>query len=189
MNFLTLLLRTRRRLRQFSVTDHARGILFARKMSKHGIVVVRGWKPFPRIINSGGEIIVENCQFYEGVRLEVGKGGLLHIGNGTYLNRNTLVVAHKRVEIGRDCRIAWDVVIMDTDLHEIPGRVLENDPVIIGEKVWIGCRCIILKGVHIGTGAIIAAGSVVTKDIPAHSIAAGVPARVIRKHLTIVKSA
>lgn len=89
------------------------------------------------------------------------------------------MIAQTKVEIGNSCKIAWDVIIMDSDLHPIEGKVLENKPVIIEDHVWIGCRAIILKGVRIGKGAIIAAGSVVTKDIPAYTIAVGVPARVI----------
>ncbi len=148
-------------------------------MTRHGIIVVTGGRPSPKIINKGGKIIVQNCQFYEGVRFDVGKNATVLVGNGTYLNRNTNIVAQDRVEIGRNCKIAWDVVIMDTDLHAVDGTVLENKPVVIEDNVWIGCRCIILKGVRVGTGAIIAAGSVVTKNVPPNSIAAGVPARVI----------
>ncbi len=72
---------------------------------------------------------------------------------------------------------------MDTDLHAVDGTVLENKPVVIEDNVWIGCRCIILKGVRVGAGAIIAAGSVVTKNVPSDSIAAGVPARVILERM------
>ena len=53
-------------------------------------------------------------------------------------------------------------------------------PIVIGDHVWIGTNAIVLKGVTIGDGAVIAAGAVVTRDVPAHSLAAGVPARVIR---------
>jgi acetyltransferase-like isoleucine patch superfamily enzyme len=110
--------------------------------------------------------------------LEIGKGATLRIGNGTYLNRNTLIVANKSVEIGRDCKISWDVVIMDSDGgHEIAGRPNPDKPVIVGNRVWIGCRSIILKGIVIGDDAIVAAGSVVTKDVPAAAVVAGVPAR------------
>lgn len=171
--------RAKLRLSQHSILEHFRGLLFARKMTRHGIILVTGKRPKPRIINNGGDIIVENCQFYEGVRLEVGKGAVLRIGNGTYLNRNTLVVAESRVEIGKDCKIAWDVVIMDSDLHPIQGEVMENKPVIIEDEVWIGCRCIILKGVRVGEGAVIAAGSVVTRNVPPHAIVGGVPARIL----------
>lgn len=182
MNNSELYEKIKKRFRKHSVKEYIRGIWFARSMTTHGIIVVTGGRPAPRIFNGGGEIHVESCQFYEGVRLEVGKNAVLKVGNGTYLNRNTLVVAQERVEIGKMCRIAWDVVIMDSDLHPIAGRALENKPVVIGDDVWIGCRCIILKGVEIGHGAIIAAGSVVTKSIPPGTIAAGVPARVISQH-------
>jgi acetyltransferase-like isoleucine patch superfamily enzyme len=113
------------------------------------------------------------------VRLEVGKGAIIRIGNGTYLNRNTTIVAHDRVEIGKNCKIAWDVVIMDTDQHAIPQMMNTNRPVVIGDDVWIGCRAIILKGVTIGARSVIAAGSVVTRSIPAETLAGGVPARTL----------
>lgn len=176
-------LKAKHRLAKFSARDHLRGLFFSRKFTRHGIIIVSGGSPSPRIFNRGGEIITDNCQFYDGVRLEVGKGAVLRIGNGTYLNRNTLVVAEKLVEIGKNCRIAWDVVIMDSDLHPIEGRPFVNKAVKIEDGVWIGCRSIILKGVHLGEGTIIAAGSVVTKDIPSYSIAAGVPARVLSKYV------
>ncbi len=179
MNFSEIVFRARKRLSEHSILEHLRGLWFARRMTRHGIILVTGNRPAPRIINEGGSIISENCQFYEGVRLEVGKGAVLKIGNGTYLNRNTLIVAQERVEIGRDCKIAWDVVIMDSDLHPIQGTVMENKPVVIEDNVWIGCRCIILKGVRIGAGAVIAAGSVVTKSVPPNTIVGGVPARVL----------
>ena len=70
---------------------------------------------------------------------------------------------------------------MDSDLHPVDAndQPIESSPVIIEDNVWIGCRSIILKGVKIGRRSVIAAGSIVTKDIPPNSIAAGVPARVI----------
>ena len=174
-----LLSRIKLRLQRHSLWEHIKGLWFSRKLTTHGIIVVTGSGSFPKVINRGGEIYAGHCQFYEGVRLELGKGASLNIGSGTYLNRNTLVIAETKVEIGNSCKIAWDVIIMDSDLHPIEGKILENKPVIIEDHVWIGCRAIILKGVRIGKGAIIAAGSVVTKDIPEYAIAAGVPARVI----------
>ena len=117
--------------------------------------------------------------FFPGVRLEVGKGGRLSIGTGTYLNRDTEVVAWKEVAIGRDCMIGWDVLIMDTDQHPLPGRGLDNRPVRIGDGVWIGARATILKGVTIGDGAIVGACAVVTRDVPAGAVVTG-PSAVTR---------
>lgn len=179
MIFSSLLEPVHQRLLRHSLWEHIKGLWFARKLTHHGITVVTGNLPFPQVINEGGEIFTDNCQFYSGVRLEVENGGIIRIGKGTYLNRNTVVVARKLVEIGRNCRIAWDVVIMDSDLHAIHGRTLVDKPVIIEDNVWIGCRSIVLKGVRVGTGAIIAAGSVVTKDVPPNTIVGGVPAKVI----------
>jgi acetyltransferase-like isoleucine patch superfamily enzyme len=105
---------------------------------------------------------------------------VIQIGNGTYLNRGTELVAARQITIGRDCKIARDVIVMDTDQHALPNGELIAKPVRIEDRVWIGARAIILKGVTIGHDAVIGAGSVVTHDIPAHSIAAGAPARVLR---------
>jgi acetyltransferase-like isoleucine patch superfamily enzyme len=89
-------------------------------------------------------------------------------------------VCHKRIEIGENCQIAYDTVIMDTDEHPISGG---NGPqaVLIGNNVWIGTRAIVLKGVTIGDGAVIGAGAIVTRDVPARTVAVGQPARVIRE--------
>lgn len=67
-----------------------------------------------------------------------------------------------------------------TDIPMMEQGFEEEQPVVIGNDVWIGDRVVILPGVHIGNGCIIGAGAVVTKDIPDNAIAAGVPARVIR---------
>ena len=105
--------------------------------------------------------------------------------------------AHESITIGNDVNIGGDCLIMDNDAHphdfmkrraayeKIVGRqAYHNDipssPIVIEDDVWIGARCQILKGVHIGARSIIAAGSVVTKDIPSDVIAGGNPCRVIR---------
>ena len=178
MTLKELIERTKHRLSRYSLTELLLGIWFSRKLTKHGIIVVTGGRPLPRVINEGGEIFTENCQFYSGVRLEIGNGATLTIGNGTYLNRNTIIHASHDVRIGKDCRISWDVVIMDDDGHSIPGLV-NNKPVIIEDDVWIGCRTIILKGVRVGKGAVIAAGSVVTRRVPPGTVVGGVPAQVL----------
>lgn len=179
MNERSLIRRVIHRLAHYTIWEHVAGLLFSRHLTRHGITMVSGGRPWPKVINHGGEIYTENCQFFSGVRLEAGPGAIIRIGNGTYLNRNSMVVANKLVDIGRNCKISWDVVIMDTDQHPIYGRPMEDKDVIIEDNVWIGCRCIILKGVRIGRGAVIAAGSVVTKDVPAQTVVGGVPARIL----------
>ncbi|MGH2367616.1 MAG: hypothetical protein ACRDI2_05405, partial [Chloroflexota bacterium] len=98
-----------RRLRAAGVIDHLLGLWLRRCFQKAGIIVVRGGWPLPRVENYGGRIEVENCAFFSGVRLECWRGAVIRIGNGTYLNRNTEIVAGRSVTIGRDCMIARDV--------------------------------------------------------------------------------
>jgi acetyltransferase-like isoleucine patch superfamily enzyme len=172
--------RASRRLGSAGLIDHLLGLWLRRRFQRAGIIVVRGGWPLPQVENRGGRIEVENCAFFSGVRLECWPGAVIRIGNGTYLNRNTEIVAARSVTIGRDCKIARDVLIMDTDQHEVPGAGLQIRPVEIGDRVWIGARAIILKGVTIGHDSVIGAGAVVTKSVPPRSIVVGPAAQVIR---------
>jgi acetyltransferase-like isoleucine patch superfamily enzyme len=171
--------RVRRRLAKEGIVPHVLGWWLARRFQRAGIVVVVGGLPFPSV-NNLGRIEVENCAFFAGVRIECWQGALIRIGNGTYLNRGTEIVAASEISIGRDCKVAREVIIMDTDQHALPNRELVAKPVRIEDRVWIGARAIILKGVTIGHDAVIGAGSVVTKDVPAGAVVGGVPARILR---------
>jgi acetyltransferase-like isoleucine patch superfamily enzyme len=110
------------------------------------------------------------------------EGATVEIGRNTYLNRRTEVFCSRRVRIGADCAVGWDVLIADSDQHSIDGR----DPVApieIGDHVWIGAGAKILKGVSIGNGAVVAAGSIVAHDVPPGALVGGVPAVTIREHV------
>ena len=171
--------RIARRLRTGGVRGHLLGLALKLRLPRSGILVVMaGWR-LPEIDDRGGRIEVGDCGFFPGVRLECWQGGLIRIGNGTYLNRNTEIVAAVSVEIGRDCKIGRDVIVMDTDQHPLPGRAV-GLPVTIEDRVWIGARAIVLKGVRIGHDSVVGAGSVVTRSVPPCSVVAGQPARVIR---------
>lgn len=176
MNWRELQRKIKGRISQFSISEHLAGLWLSRKFNSHGILVVSGGLPFPKIINKGGNLHAENCQFYSGVRLEIGAEGLIEIGNGTYINHDTLILSEKKVTIGEDCKIAWDVVIMDSDLHPVNSDQVIREPVVIEDDAWIGCKSIILKGVTVGKGAVVAAGSTVTKDVPPFTVVGGSPA-------------
>jgi acetyltransferase-like isoleucine patch superfamily enzyme len=96
------------------------------------------------------------------------------------LNRGVEIVSAKSVTIGRDCKIARDVIIMDTDQHALPNGEFAVRPVEIGDRVWIGARAIVLKGVSIGHDSVIGAAAVVTHSVPPHSVVVGSAARVLR---------
>jgi acetyltransferase-like isoleucine patch superfamily enzyme len=156
-----------------------RGLLLRRHFRPGaGLILAMPGGPRPTITNQG-EIIVETCTFDAGVRIEIELGATLFIGKGTYLNRNVNVVAGESVRIGRNVKVGWDVVIMDTDLHGHSGQPVRRKPVVIEDDVWIGCRALILKGVRIGKGATIAAGAIVTKDVPPMAVVASPSAEAI----------
>ena len=117
-------------------------------------------------------------------------GGLpeLMIGDGTFLGHRCGLNIGKSIRIGRHCLLATGVLIYDLDGHPLdavrrragePTPPEAISPVVIGDDVWIGVGALILKGVTIGDRAIVAAQSVVTKDVPADAVVAGNPARIV----------
>lgn len=105
----------------------------------------------------------------------------LKIGDYGSIGDRTQIHCGDKVEIGNYVLISWDVNIIEYDYHAPGGGLPKPLPIIIEDETWIGACCIITKGVTIGKGSIIGAGSVVTKNIPPYSLAAGNPARVIKK--------
>lgn len=134
-----------------------------------------------------GQIIAaEKVRLWPNVRLtcdgeNAQKPAFLSIGTRTQIGDNTQIHCGQRIEIANDVMISWGCSIMDRDFHPLEGEHEERAPVIIEAHAWIGCQCIILKGIRIGEGAIVAAGAVVTRDVPPHSVVAGNPARIIRQ--------
>ena len=121
----------------------------------------------------------------------------LFIGERSFIGHNTIIVSTECVEIRNDVLISHDCYIIDSDghssdasirSHDIPNRwrgfkdwsVVTSKPILIDDNVWIGPKVIILKGVSIAEGAIVCAGSVVTKNVDPYSVVAGVPAKHLR---------
>jgi acetyltransferase-like isoleucine patch superfamily enzyme len=169
-----------KRMFEVGLLDLLLGFCLRRSFAVAGVLkVTPGW-PLPRIINSGGRIEAESCRFFPGVRIECWHGAVLKIGKGTYFNRGTEIVASSAVFIGADCKIARDVIIMDTDQHPLDATGLKMNPVVIEDRVWLGSRAIVLKGVCIGHDSIVGAGAIVTKSVPPYSVVVGPAARVIK---------
>lgn len=116
------------------------------------------------------------------VHVSVAPGARLFLGSG-YINSGLRLDCFHSIRIGFSVAIGPDVFIRDSDNHSLDGKSM-TAPVVIGDHVWIGAKAMILKGVTVGDGAVIAAGSVVTRDIPPGAFAAGVPARVVREGVT-----
>ena len=128
-------------------------------------------------------IVNGDFNIFAGSYIRVIKKGKL-ILHGGFINENVQITCGETIEIGKDCAIARDVIIRSYDGHNIKKDGYKGAlPIYIGNHVWIGQGATILKGVKIGDGAIIAAGAVVTKDIPAHAMAAGIPAKVIQENI------
>jgi len=149
------------------------------------------------ILKGKNRLSVGRGSIVEGSLISDREGSVISIGENTYIGSSHIVSA-ENVEIGNDVLIAWGCCIVDHNSHSISWSKRSNDvkdwyigkkdwenvlcsPVKIGNKVWIGFNSIILKGVTLGEGAVIGAGSVVTKDVPPYTVVAGNPARIIRE--------
>ena len=120
--------------------------------------------------------------FMYGADIILFEGAELSLGDNSFINSDCKIRCHERISIGKDCAISHDFTVMDSDAHELNG-VRDKLPVSIGDHVWIGTRVTILKGVQVGDGAVIAAGSLVISDVPPRSLVGGVPAKVIKKEV------
>ncbi|MFK0330659.1 acyltransferase [Rhizobium sp. NPDC090275] len=135
-------------------------------------------------VSDGGQLSVEgHFTIYTGSKVVVDQGAVLELGSG-YLNSNSTISCFNSIKIGRDVMIAENVSIRDSDNHTIVNSNRPKDgAIVIGDHVWIGMNSIILKGVKIGPGAVIAAGSVVTRDVEAGTLVGGVPAKLLRSNI------
>lgn len=176
------------------------------QLQTNGAVRIMGGQPVFKLpgkskIILGSKVVLNSDKRHSNTALTFnctlvcGLTGVIEIGDDTMLN-GVSITAYDKVTIGKNCQIASCTLISDTDFHPVDPstRVRESmgyrinheavnkKSVTIGNNVWIGWGCTILKGVTIGDNSIIAAGSVVLKDIPANVIAGGNPA-VVKKSI------
>lgn len=177
---------------------------YGKKLETNGVIRILGGQPIFKLpgkskIVLGNKVVLNsdkknsNTALTFNCTLACGLNGTIEIGDNSMLN-GVSITAYERVTIGKNCQIASCTMISDTDFHPVNPEIriresmgyridhseVNKRKVTIGNNVWIGWGCIILKGVSIGDNTIIAAGSVVLKDIPANVLAAGNPAVVKR---------
>lgn len=139
---------------------------------------------------------INSCTIVEGRVIFERPGGVVRIGSRTFIGCSTIICA-TQIDIGDDVLISFGVTIVDHDSHSILFEERKNDvlmwmdgrkdwtnvkstQVVVRDKVWIGMHAIILEGVTIGEGAVVGAGSVVTRDVAPFTLVAGNPAKFIR---------
>lgn len=162
---------------------HSNSKLICKNILFMGIKQVQSSKLETRLLVEENGVLQINKSFsmYAGSYIRVIKNGHLEV-NGGFINEGVEITCASKITIGEGATIARDVVIRDYDGHSIeePDYKIAK-PITIGKHVWIGNRAMILKGITIGDGAIIAAGAIVTKDVPAGVVVAGVPAKIVKE--------
>lgn len=160
------------------------------KIPKNGKVLIENSVILNSDVKNSNTALTYRCKFVTGYE------GIISIGSNTMLN-GVCIVSYEKIEIGSECQIASSTIISDTDFHPVdpiirarqakgekyPFDSVGKKPIKIGNNVWIGWNCTVLKGVEIGDDCIVAAGSVVLAgSYPNGSLIAGNPAKVIKSY-------
>lgn len=151
-------------------------------------------------LNDRSKIVIGDNTHIRGELLTFAYGGLIEIGSDSYIGEGTRIWSGERIKIGNSVLIAHNCNLIDNDSHEIEAferaegfknlikhghsKVQGNiasAPIFVGDFAWLSYNTSVLKGVRVGKGSIVAAGSVVTKDVPDWTIVAGNPAKVVRE--------
>ncbi|HEX6993495.1 MAG TPA: acyltransferase [Gammaproteobacteria bacterium] len=135
-----------------------------------------------RIINAANVRIGRDCLFQDSIYIRAGVHGRVDIGDRVAINSFVQIYGHGGVSIGDESQLGPGTILTTTG-HDYGDEQLEAlfAPIVIGRRVWVGANVTIIGGVTIGDGAVVGAGAVVIRDIPAHTLAVGVPARVVRR--------
>jgi acetyltransferase-like isoleucine patch superfamily enzyme len=156
-------------------------MLRLRGIRPSGLVTCDGQLP---VLHSGGRVRIGRLALRgttAPVELGASPGGELAIGERVFVNQGATLVASLSISVGDDARIGDYVAIYDSDHHPVEqGAEVQRAPVRIGRNAWIARGAIVLPGVTVGDHAVVAAGAVVSSDVPPRALVAGNPARVLR---------
>jgi acetyltransferase-like isoleucine patch superfamily enzyme len=181
------------KINEFNTNECAKQVSLGAKSSFYGVAKV--YNPQNKL-----DIVIGNNTHIRGELLNFKYGGKIRIGNNCYVGDGSRIWSGDSITIGDNVLISHNVNIVDTNAHEIDyierserykdllingpwetKGIIKTSPILIKDYAWISFGAIILKGVTIGRGAIIAAGAVVTKDVPDYTLVAGNPAKHIKK--------
>lgn len=120
--------------------------------------------------NVSGKVIFRGKALIgHGSKISVDGTGQLDLGKDLIITAESAIVCRKKITLQDEVMISWETQIMDSDLHPIIDgqgkRINEDEPIEIGKKSWLGCRCLILKGVTLKPGTIVAAGTTLSKSV------------------------
>ncbi|RBL93506.1 acyltransferase [Chitinophaga flava] len=136
-----------------------------------------------------GEVIFRGkAVIGHGSKISVGENATLILGNNFTISAESTIVTTSKVQFGDNNLLSWDILVMDTDFHTIKNEsgdvINEPKPIIVGDKVWIGCRCLILKGANIPSNCVIGANSVLSKELEKEkSLYAGNPIKHLKEEV------
>ena len=137
--------------------------------------------------NSGSVELGKGVELYSDIIIETGEGGSVKIGANTHIQPRCQFSAFMApIQIGCRVEIAPNCAFYPYNHDLVPGKPIRDQPlktkggIVVGDDAWLGFGVVVLDGVRIGKGAVVGAGSVVTRDIPDNAIAVGVPARVVK---------
>ncbi len=130
----------------------------------------------------GSDMVVgDDFKVWSGHRKTVISGwGRMRFGDRVFVNSGTIILCVEQITVGNDVAFGNEVMVFDSDSHGVAGGDVRQAPVTIGDGCWLGSRSMVLPGVTLGRRVLVAAGAVVTKDVPDDCLVAGNPARVIR---------
>lgn len=156
---------------------HVNGLL---KIGLDGVGFVS--KTDSTVLNVKGKLYIKGrFSLGAGCRVDISEGAIVEIGN-SYVNPFTKLIITNRLVIGDGCAISWDCQFVDNDFHQISASSTSNAGIVIEDRVWIGSRVTILKGVSVAEGCVVASGSLLNKVFAEKNcLIGGSPAKIIRR--------
>lgn len=159
----------------------------------HPFMIHYGFHDVPIIENSMSMLIVKGKLIFKGKahigkasRVVVEKCGELVVGNNFAISASSYIYCYKRIVFGDNIQLSWNDLIMDSDSHSIydinGSRINEDKEIVLGNNIWVGCDCKILKGAVIPDNCVVGANSVVTNSsITPNTLVIGTPAKSVKK--------